>query len=183
METIAGRRLPGLGIACLVVVGIVGDGGALADEEEVPATDKRAAIEHLMEMTNAADIGEQMGGLVAQQIVQMSGVETSEALARCREIAATVIAESMAELIDEVIPIYEKYFTHEEILELTAFHETPIGRKSIEVMPQLMVESMQAGQQWAMTAMPKVQEKVLQQLREEGLIEESEEQAIESTEG
>ena len=184
MRMITGRWLPGLGIGCLVVVGTVGSGVALGDEEEAPSTDKRAAIERLMEVTKASDMQAQMGTLIAQQVVQMSGAQTTEAVARSREIAATVVGETLAEanLLDEVIPIYEKYFTHEEILQMIAFYETPIGKKAIEVMPQLMVDSMQAGQRWAMTVMPEVEQKVLAQMREEGLFE-SEEGPVESEEG
>ncbi|MCE2424454.1 MAG: DUF2059 domain-containing protein [Pseudomonadales bacterium] len=65
---------------------------------------------------------------------------------------------------------------------MIAFYETPIGKKAIKVMPQLMVDSMQAGQRWAMTVMPEVEQKVLAQMREEGLFE-SEEGPVESEEG
>lgn len=153
----------------LLAVGMVGS-GALADEE----AEKRAAIERLMEITKAADMGAQMGQLISQQIVQMGGAETDEAAARRAEITATVIGEAIAGLMDEVIPIYEKYFTHEEILEIIAFHESPIGKKSIEVMPQLMAESMQVAQRWGMTAMPEILETVSEQMREEGLTEREE---------
>jgi len=158
---------------------MVGNGVALAGDDEGSTTEKRAAIERLMEVTKAADMGAQMGAMIGQQIVQMSGAETSEAAARCREIAAAVIQETLAdgELINEMIPIYEKYFTHDEILEMIAFHESPLGQKSLEVMPQLMMESMQVGQRWAMTVMPKVQERVLAQMRDEGLLEPEEEPA------
>ena len=126
-----------------------------------------------MEVTKASEMGAQMGSMMAQQIAQMSGAETNEALARSAEIAATVVQEVLADasLLDEIIPIYEKYFTHEEVQQLLAFHESPIGKKSIEVMPQLMAEGMQVGQRWAMRVMPEVQEKVLAQMREDGLIE------------
>lgn len=161
-------------MGCLLVVGLVGN-GALAEDEQAPVTEKRAAIERLMEITKVAEIGTQMGQLISQQIAQMSGIEANEAAARSAEIAANVIGESLDDLMDEVIPIYEKYFTHEEILEIIAFHESPIGKKSIEVMPQLMAESMQVAQRWAMTVMPEVREKVSEQMREEGLIEPEEE--------
>lgn len=180
MRLIAGRWLPRLGMGCLLAVGVVGN-GAFADEEKAPATEKRAAIERLMELSKAADMGTQMGQLLAQQIMQTSGAEADEAAARRQEIVATAIGEAMGEFMDEVIPLYEKYFTHEEILGIIAFYESPIGTKSIEVMPQLMAETMQVGQRWAMTVMPKIQEKVSEQMREEGLIE-SEEESNESGE-
>lgn len=144
---------------------------AFADEE----AEKRAAIERLMEITKAADMGKQMGQLISQQILQTGGAASDEVAARQAEIVARAIGEALVGLMDEVIPIYEKYFTHEEILQIIAYHESPIGRKSIEVMPQLMAESMQVAQRWAMTAMPKVMEEVLEQMREEGLTELEEE--------
>ena len=35
------------------------------------------------------------------------------------------------------IPIYDKYFTHEEIKSLVPFYESPVGRHVVEVTPQL----------------------------------------------
>lgn len=41
------------------------------------------------------------------------------------------------------IEIYAKYLTESELADLITFYRTPTGRKSIEVMPQLMTEAMQ----------------------------------------
>jgi hypothetical protein len=38
-------------------------------------------------------------------------------------------------------PIYDKTFSEEELRQMVAFYRTPIGRKSIEVMPTLMQEA------------------------------------------
>lgn len=46
------------------------------------------------------------------------------------------------------IPIYAKYFSDEEIQQLTAFYQTPIGAKAIKVLPQLMNEVMTTSQAW-----------------------------------
>ena len=45
--------------------------------------------------------------------------------------------------------IYEGAFTNDEILELIAFYRTPIGQKSLEVMPTLTGEIMNFSQQLA----------------------------------
>lgn len=61
---------------------------------------------------------------------------------------------------DVYIPLYEKYYNHEEILALIEFYETPVGRRIIEVQPQLAAEStlmgMEKGQQMAMEVMQKI---------------------------
>ena len=64
--------------------------------------------------------------------------------------------------IDMYVPIYDKYFTENEITEMIALYETPIGKKMIEKMPLILSESMQLGQEWGQ----KIAMKVLGNLKE-----------------
>ena len=48
-------------------------------------------------------------------------------------------------MIDVAVPIYDKYFTKAEIENLTQFYSTPLGKKVISVLPQVMSESQSAG--------------------------------------
>jgi hypothetical protein len=41
------------------------------------------------------------------------------------------------------VPLYDKFFTEQELRDLIAFYRTPTGRKSLQVMPELLAESMQ----------------------------------------
>jgi hypothetical protein len=50
------------------------------------------------------------------------------------------------ELYNQVVPLYARHFTQEEVKALTAFYRSPTGKKSLEVMPMLMGESAQAAQ-------------------------------------
>ncbi|NEP79375.1 MAG: DUF2059 domain-containing protein [Okeania sp. SIO3B3] len=51
---------------------------------------------------------------------------------------------SYQQIVEEVYyPIYDKYFTEEDLQALIEFYQTPTGRKTIELMPQLFQESMQ----------------------------------------
>ncbi len=52
------------------------------------------------------------------------------------------------DLIGMAIPLYDKYFTDEEIKGLIKFYETPLGQKAISALPQLTVEMQEAGQKW-----------------------------------
>jgi len=54
----------------------------------------------------------------------------------------------VAQLLELGVPAYDKYFSHEEIKGLLAFYATPVGQKSIAVMPQLMNEMREAGRKW-----------------------------------
>lgn len=38
-------------------------------------------------------------------------------------------------------PLYERYFSEQELAQMLAFYRTPVGRKAIEVMPSLLAEA------------------------------------------
>jgi hypothetical protein len=44
------------------------------------------------------------------------------------------------QLLDSAAPLYDKYFSHEEIKGLIQFYETPLGQKALSVLPKLTVE-------------------------------------------
>ena len=51
---------------------------------------------------------------------------------------------NFAAIIESVYPpLYDQYFSDEELEQMLAFYRTPVGRKAIEVMPSLMVEAAQ----------------------------------------
>ena len=52
------------------------------------------------------------------------------------------------ELMNLVIPVYEKYYTDEDIKGLIQLYQTPLGKKMLSVLPQVMAESQAAGTQW-----------------------------------
>jgi hypothetical protein len=68
------------------------------------------------------------------------------------------------ELMDRTVPIYAKYFTHDEIKELLAFYGTPLGQKVIATLPAVLQESMVAGQEWG----KQLGQKVVDELKAEG---------------
>lgn len=70
------------------------------------------------------------------------------------------------DLIDLTIPIYEKYYTENEIEQLIKFYKTPLGRKVTANLPLITQESMEAGRVWG----EGVGMKVIERLREKGYI-------------
>ena len=47
-----------------------------------------------------------------------------------------------------VVDVYERHFTSDELRQLIAFYQTPIGQKMITELPAVMQESTQAGGKW-----------------------------------
>lgn len=62
------------------------------------------------------------------------------------------------DMINEIVPLYARHFTVDEIHQMAVFYKTPVGTKMLTVMPQLMGESMQIGQRVVMPRMAKLME-------------------------
>lgn len=60
------------------------------------------------------------------------------------------------ELTKQLVPLYKKHFTHEDVKELIGFYESPIGKKLTAKTPLLTQESMQLSQTWGMNLMSKL---------------------------
>lgn len=139
--------------------------------------EKIADIKQLMEVTGAGKIASQFGTAMSQQMFQILKSTRPDlperALVVMEQELTSLLTEKMAApggLIDIAIPIYGKHFSHAEIRELLAFYETPIGKKSIEVLPAVMNESVAAGQEWGQKLGPEIRERVLAALKREGLL-------------
>lgn len=52
------------------------------------------------------------------------------------------------DLVDMLVPVYDRHLSHSEVVSLIGFFEGPVGKKLISVQPSIMKESMQIGQQW-----------------------------------
>ena len=69
---------------------------------------------------------------------------------------------------DLVVPIYQKYFTPDDIEELVAFYKSSVGRKLISVTPNIMKETGQAGQEWVKKATQRLIPRIKKKLQEMG---------------
>ena len=70
------------------------------------------------------------------------------------------------DLLYACIPVYDKYYTQDEIKELIAFYESPLGQKMVEVTPLLTQETMAIGRSWG----EKLGRDIVNELRQEGFI-------------
>lgn len=64
------------------------------------------------------------------------------------------------EFVELYVPIYDKYYTHQEIKDLITFYESPTGKKTVEKTPIIMAESMSLGQKLGEKIGQKVFEKM-----------------------
>ena len=76
------------------------------------------------------------------------------------KLSEEFLKSSMTELLDLLVPVYQKQLTVAELDELTAFYHSPIGKKFAEKSPLIMQGAMQAGQQWGMKIGQQIAEKL-----------------------
>ncbi len=70
------------------------------------------------------------------------------------------------ELIDVMIPVYQKHLTKSDVDAMIVFYSTPTGKKLLKEMPAITAESMQAAsgtiQKMTANAMQRVQDEIAQ---------------------
>ncbi len=140
-------------------------------EELTP--EKEKVIVKLLEVTGSKNIGLQMGNAINQSLANSLKSSNPEIPNRAFEILAeetnNLMVKGIDDLMNSIIPLYHKYFTKTEIEELLAFYETPLGKKTIATLPQLMSESMALGQKWGESMIPELVAKVQSRFKEEGI--------------
>ena len=70
-----------------------------------------------------------------------------------------------AEFVELLVPIYDQRFSPAELRDLLAFYQSPLGRRLLEVQPDLTRDAMMAGQKWGM----RLGAEIGQELAAEGL--------------
>jgi len=140
---------------------------------EPPADQKQRDIAHLIEMTGAQKLGLQFAQAINLQFSQALRYKNPDipdkAFTILEEELVTVFSNNIGSFIDMIVPVYDKYFTHEEIKGMIAFYETDLGKKAIEVIPQVMDESMLAGQQWGRELAPTLLANLKSRFKQEGI--------------
>ncbi len=148
------------GIALLLPILTLQAGLLRAEEMPVVSEVQKENIKRLMAVTGAGNLSMQVMDMMMKSLrtntPQVPGPFWDEFMRDIHE----------EELLDKVIPIYAKYYTDDEIKELIAFYETPLGRKIVSVTPMIMRESMISGQEWGQ----QLGKKAIDRLREKGYI-------------
>ncbi|MDR1626179.1 MAG: DUF2059 domain-containing protein [Spirochaetia bacterium] len=105
---------------------------------------KEKDIFRLLETLNTRALAVQIFDMVIPQIAQLAPNVPQNVWDMFRE---KIDADDFAKLC---IAIYDRHFSHEEILALIEFYESPLGRRLVEETPGITQDSMAAGQEWGM---------------------------------
>lgn len=137
---------------------------------------QRKKIVELMNVMGVKNITRQVSMSFAKQLAYGLKQAQPDIDPKAFDIVLSVSDEVLAtrsdELLEKMVPLYAKHFTEAELDELLAFYRSPIGRKTTETMPGLMQESMELAVIESQSSIPKIKERVTEQLRADGLLKE-----------
>ena len=135
-------------------------------------TTKLEDVRRLMEVTNAAQMAQTMADNLRPMMERQIRVSLPKMPLAAREMWLDEVEQGfrarIPDLMEEIVPIYERAFTHDEIKGLVAFYETPLGRKAISKLPGILRESTRRGQQWGSTLGRRLGVEAMEKVREAG---------------
>ncbi len=137
---------PGQGGEQAGVPGIVSDQPLNVD----PA--KAADIHRLIELTGGKQLAVQMIDQMSRSLKPL--MTNSLPPGEYREKLVDLFYAKFQSKLDigkfeeMAVPIYDKYLSREEVKGLIEFYQTPLGQKTLKVLPRLMTEMQAAGEKW-----------------------------------
>jgi hypothetical protein len=115
---------------------------------------KASAIRHLLELNGSNKLAKQVWDQLFQTVKTSSPqVPSSVWQEMDTEFQADI---NGGKFIEMMVPIYSRAFTEQEVNELVKFYESQIGRKLTSALPQILSESMAAGQDWALEVLTRL---------------------------
>ena len=122
--------------------------------------EKRKEIEKLLTLTGVEKL---MGQMETQMITSLKAQ-----MPQVPELFWTKFQQKMntRELVEKIIPIYDRYYTTEDIKAVNTFYETPAGQKLLSTLPQVMQEAMKVGQEWGEKIGRQAAEEAQQELKQ-----------------
>jgi hypothetical protein len=142
------------------------------DDDISPAYRKK--IVDFMEVIGMKNMTRQVSLSIAKQLAIGLKQSQPDIDQKAFDVVLAVADEEFAAksdaLLAKIVPVYAKHFTEKELDELLEFYRSPIGRKTTETMPTLMQESMELAANEAQASIPKIKDRVTEELREKGMI-------------
>jgi hypothetical protein len=144
-------------VAAVAVLCVLG-GAVRADSsagQKAPETQKQKDIRKLLRITGSGELGTQV---MAQMIGNMKKAMPQVPEKFWGDFMKEVHTD---ELVDLIVPVYDRNLSQGDITELIRFYESPTGKKFVSVLPKITQESMGVGEKWgrelAMKVMAKLQ--------------------------
>lgn len=131
----------------LVALLLACSSAAAAQDRAAPAqvdAQKAAIIRELLALSGSMRLGNEMIAMLLDAVKRSSPDIDPAILDRLQA------KMDVRELENEMVAIYDRHFSTEDLRTVLAFYKTDTGRRVLERMPLVMKEGAAAGQQWGM---------------------------------
>ena len=143
-------------IGVLCVLGGAAHAQTTATQKQ-PETQKQKDIRKLLKITGSGELGTQvMGQMIGNMKKAMPQVPDKFWADFMKEVHTD-------ELVDLIVPVYDRNLSQNDVTELIHFYESPTGKKFVSVLPKITQESMTVGEKWGRDLAMKVMTKLNQQ--------------------
>jgi uncharacterized protein len=138
-------------LSVALLLSLCGTAAAQQAPGDQPAT--KEDIQRYLEVMHSKEMMAQMMDAMAKPMHQMLHEqylkEKDKLPADFEERTAKLIDEYMTsfpweQIMDSMVPVYQKYLTKNDVDALVAFYSTPTGQKIIKELPQITAEAMQS---------------------------------------
>lgn len=106
-----------------------------------------ASVRELLEATHAPALMQQMMKQMSLQLDAMVK-QRLPCLAPGDVSSALTSPQATRQMLDLIVPIYQRNFSEQDVRGLLAFYRTPLGQKLLKAQPVVMRESLMAGEQF-----------------------------------
>ncbi|WP_019364732.1 DUF2059 domain-containing protein [Pseudomonas sp.] len=137
-----------------------------------PSPEKKQNIIHLMQLSHSLEMGKNLAKVMTRGMAQRYSKDPEKA-----EKANSIVHEEVsnlmdrheAELMDLFVDIYDSNFTDDEIKQIIAYYESPIGQKTLRLLPGMMAEVQAGTTRWAAKYSNEVTSTISTRFKAEGL--------------
>jgi uncharacterized protein len=124
-------------------------GATAAESPRKVSPTKEANIRQLMEITGAKNLGDQMMKAGIDQF-RASVTESQPDNPRAKQFVEAFVVGfqkhfDVSSLSNKVVPIYDKYLSEEDVKDLVAYYQSPLGQRMLKALPEIARESQEAG--------------------------------------
>lgn len=149
------RILMGAALAAVLAVQVAG-APAWAGSPE-----KQAQIRELLRNSGGLTIADEMMRVVSSQTIELLSRQSGErpppgTVEAIQNAVSKVMRRNFGTFLDSMITVYDKAYTDQEVKDLLAFYKSPVGRKSVAILPQMLQASQVLAQRWVKKIEPEL---------------------------
>lgn len=137
---------------------------------------KKSDILKLMDITGSDNIPAQIAGAITQNLasgLQQTRPDIPNRLYATLDKDLTALFKEKINtpggLMEKAVDSYHKHFTHAELKEILVFYQSPVGKKTIGEMSQVMSEGMLEARKLAQSLGPDIEQRIKAAFKKEGV--------------